>query len=153
MGMFRWRPTTCILACRSGSICRGTSIRFRPIALPSPRVNNSRPFKAYRRARCTTIPVALSANQFGHQGAQPVVTANGTKGGIMWTIERIPGNGNGGVLHAYDATNIGNELYNSTQANSRDLFGEATKFSVPTIVNGKVYIGTQNSLAIFGLLQ
>ena len=98
-------------------------------------------------------PVALSANQFGHQGAEPVVTANGTKGAIMWAIERIPGNGNGGVLHAYDATNIANELYNSTQANSRDLFGEATKFSVPTITNGKIYIGTQNSLAIFGLLH
>jgi len=101
----------------------------------------------------TTSPVHLSQNVFNHQGAQPVVSANGTSNGIMWAIERIPGQANGGVLHAYDATNIATELYNSTQAGSRDLFGQATKFSVPTIINGKVYVGTQNGLAIFGLLQ
>lgn len=101
----------------------------------------------------TTSPVALSPNIFGHQGAQPVVSANGTSNGIMWAIERIPGNNEGGVLHAYDANNVANELYNSTQAGTRDQFGEATKFSVPTVINGKVYVGTQNSLAVFGLLQ
>ncbi|HZU43767.1 MAG TPA: hypothetical protein VE994_13905 [Terriglobales bacterium] len=101
----------------------------------------------------TTSPVALSQNVFNHQGAQPVVSANGTSKGIMWAVERVPSQQNGGILHAYDATNVANELYNSNQAGSRDLFGEPTKFTVPTIINGKVYVGTQNGVAVFGLLQ
>ena len=100
-----------------------------------------------------TTPFALSQNVFNHQGAQPVVSANGTGNGIMWAVERIPGQPNGAVLHAYDATNVATELYNSTQAGNRDQFGEATKFSVATVINGRVYIGTQNGLAVFGLLQ
>ncbi len=100
----------------------------------------------------TTSPVALSQNVFNHQGAQPVVSANGTTDGIMWAVERVPGQPNGGILHAYDATNVAFELYNSTQAGNRDLFGEATKFTVPTVINGKVYVGTQNGVAVFGLL-
>jgi len=58
----------------------------------------------------------------------------------------------GAVLHAYDATTL-NELYNSNQAaNNRDNFGAGNKFITPTIVNGKVFVGTQNSVAVFGLL-
>jgi outer membrane protein assembly factor BamB len=61
-------------------------------------------------------------------------------------------NGGTGVLHAFDATNLATELYNSNQAaNSRDQFS-GNKFITPMIVNGKVYVGTQNSVAAFGLL-
>jgi hypothetical protein len=57
------------------------------------------------------------------------------------------------VLHAYDATNLATELYNSNQAaNSRDQFGSASHFGTPMIVNGKVYVGTTNGVAVFGLL-
>jgi hypothetical protein len=58
-------------------------------------------------------------------------------------------------LHAYDAINLGAELYNSTQNFARDSFGAgaATKFMTPTICNGKVYVGTATSVAGFGLLQ
>ena len=57
-----------------------------------------------------------------------------------------------GVLHAYDPTNIATELYDSNQApNSRDTFSD-NKFVTPTIANGKVYVGTQTSIAVFGLL-
>ena len=56
------------------------------------------------------------------------------------------------VLHAYDASNL-HELYNSNQASgSRDQFGAGNKFITPTIVNGKVYVGTTNSVGVFGLL-
>jgi len=68
---------------------------------------------------------------------------------MVWAIEHATPS----VLHAYDATNLANELYNSTQAaNSRDQFGIATHFGVPTIVNGKVYVGTTDSVVVFGLL-
>ena len=68
---------------------------------------------------------------------------------IVWAVE----NGNTGVLHAYDATNLANELYNSNQAaNNRDRFSD-NKFITPMIANGKVYVGTPTSVIVFGLLQ
>ena len=58
------------------------------------------------------------------------------------------------VLHAYDATNLANELYNSNQASGgRDGFGNGNKFITPMIVNGKVYVGTPTGVAVFGLLS
>jgi hypothetical protein len=66
----------------------------------------------------------------------------------VWAAE----NGATAVLHAYDATNL-HELYNSNQAASgRDQFGTGNKFITPLIVNGKVYVGTTNSVGVFGLL-
>jgi hypothetical protein len=78
------------------------------------------------------------------------VSANGTSNGIVWAAE----NSGTAVLHAYDATNLANELYNSNQAaNSRDQFGSGNKFITPMIVNGKVYVGTTNGIGVFGLLH
>ena len=57
------------------------------------------------------------------------------------------------VLHAYDAANLTHELYNSSQAGSRDQFGAGNKYITPTIADGQVFLGTTNSVAIFGLLQ
>ncbi len=56
------------------------------------------------------------------------------------------------MLHAYDATNIANELYNSNQNEARDNPGGAVKFTVPTVANGKVYIPANQELSVFGLL-
>jgi hypothetical protein len=58
------------------------------------------------------------------------------------------------VLYAYDATNLGHEVYDSNQATgSRDHFGAGNKFITPMIAGGKVFVGTTNSVAVFGLLH
>jgi hypothetical protein len=60
----------------------------------------------------------------------------------------------GAVLHAYNASNLAIELYNSTQATgNRDQFGAGNKFITPTVAGGKVFVGTTNSVGIFGLLH
>jgi hypothetical protein len=101
-------------------------------------------------AQLSTSPSSRSANSFAYPGATPSVSANGTSNGIVWAAE----NSGTAVLHAYDATNLANELYNSNQAaNSRDQFGSGNKFITPMIVNGKVYVGTTNGIGVFGLLH
>ena len=53
---------------------------------------------------------------------------------------------------AYDAANVATELYNSTEAGTRDQAGQALKFTVPTIANGRVFVSTATELDIYGLL-
>lgn len=105
-------------------------------------------------------PTAQSSNIFP-VGATPSVSSSGTSNGIVWAIERpsalgVQPGATSAVLYAYDATNVSNMLYNSASALTngvlRDRGGCANKFAVPTIANGKVYVGTQNTLDIFGLL-
>jgi hypothetical protein len=98
--------------------------------------------------KLTTVPSSRSATQFPYPGATPAVSANGTNNGILWAVE----NGTPGVLHAYDATNLATEFYNSNQAaGGRDQFAD-NKFITALIANGKVFLGTPNSVAVFGLL-
>jgi hypothetical protein len=98
-------------------------------------------------AKLAAAPSSQSTHHFGYPGTTPSVSANGTTNGIVWAIE----NG-GAVLYAYDATDLTKELYNSNQAaNNRDHFS-GNKFITPMVVNGRVYVGTANSVAVFGLL-
>ncbi len=90
-------------------------------------------------------PAAQSPASFG-SGCLPSISANGTSNGIAWALEGSP------ALHAFDATNVADELYNSNQNSSRDALGSYVKFSAPAVANGKVYAGTQNTLAVYGLL-
>jgi len=99
-------------------------------------------------AKLSASATAHTANSFGYPGATPSVSANGASNGIVWAIE----NSTPAVLHAYDAGTL-NELYNSNQAAAgRDQFGNGNKYMTPTIVNGKVFVGTPNGVAVFGLL-
>jgi hypothetical protein len=102
-------------------------------------------------AKLATTPSSKSVVGFAYPGSTPSISANGTKNGIVWALES--GIGATAVLHAFDATNLANEFYNSNQAPSqRDNFGTGNKFITPMIINGKVYVGTPSGVAVFGLL-
>lgn len=110
----------------------------------------------------SSSPTSRTPESFAFPGVAPSISSNGTASGtgIVWVVgppASCTGNGcnpNGpGTLRAYNATNLGNELYNSGQNASRDQLDGYTKFSVPTIANGKVFVGTPTSLSIFGLLN
>ena len=105
-------------------------------------------------AKLTATPQSQSATQFAYPGTAPSVSANGTANAIVWANENPGGPGGTAVLHAYDATNLAHELYNSNMAAAnRDQFGTANKYITPTVADGKVFVGTTNAVAVFGLLQ
>jgi hypothetical protein len=94
--------------------------------------------------------VQTTKNGFPFPGTTPSISAYGTANAIVWAVD----NRNPVVLHAYDAGNLSTEFYNSNQAPAgRDHFGAGNKFITPTIVNGKVYVATTNSVGIFGLIR
>lgn len=107
----------------------------------------------------SSSPVATGNAYFGQHGATPSLSANGNNNGILWDIDNSsynstdPTTSGAAVLHAYDAGNIANELYNSADSGSRDQAGQALKFTVPTIANGKVFVPTASELDIYGLLN
>jgi len=98
--------------------------------------------------KLSNSPVEVGTHVYGYPGANMCVSSNGTSNGILWSIEASGVN----VLHAYDANDVSTELYNSNQAGSRDQFGAAIRFTVPTVINGKVYVAGKGQLAVFGLL-
>ena len=110
----------------------------------------SSPIQAFTitNAKLSSTAAAHTANSFGYPGTTPSISANGSSNGIVWAVE----SSSPAVLHAYDAGTL-NELYNSSQASGgRDQFGNGNKFMTPMIVNGKVFVGTPNGVAVFGLL-
>ena len=92
-------------------------------------------------------PTSKGTQPYGYPGGNMSVSSNGANAGLVWAIEA----GGGNMLHAYDATDVSKELYNSNQAGSRDQFGTAVRFTVPTVINGKVYVAGKTQLAAFGL--
>jgi len=122
----------------------------------------------------TTSAASQSANAFNFPDASPSISSQGASNGIVWGIDaRLYGyaspNAAGGtncsavpvpaacigpaVLHAYSATNLATEYWNSSQAaNNRDQAGNAVKFVPPTIANGKVYVSTRTEIDVYGLL-
>jgi hypothetical protein len=96
-------------------------------------------------------PQAKSPTTLGPFTGSPVVSANGTNNGIVWVTDPgAYGSSGAAVLHAYNATNLAVELYNSSQNLSRDNPGGAVKMTAPVVANGKVYVGAEFSLSVFG---
>jgi hypothetical protein len=96
------------------------------------------------------VPTSKTPDTFSYPGTTPTITANGSADRIVWDLDRATNQ-----LRAYDALNLATELYTSGQApNGRDRLGQPAKFSVPTVANGMVYVGTLNgNLVGFGLLH
>lgn len=93
--------------------------------------------------KLSAAPTSQGTFTYAFPGGQPVVSASGTSNGIVWVVS-IAG---GSTLHAYDASNMAKEIYVSP------AFGQAPKFAVPTVINGKVYVTTKTNLVVFGLNQ
>ncbi|HTH73001.1 MAG TPA: pyrrolo-quinoline quinone [Trinickia sp.] len=100
-------------------------------------------------AKLATTPSSKSPGTFPYPGATPSVSANGAQNAIVWAAQ----NGSVGALHAFNAGNLAQELYNSNQSGTRDTFGAGNKFITPMIAHGHVYVGATDGVAVFGLLN
>ncbi len=97
-------------------------------------------------ARIASTAASQSPRTFTYPGSTPGISASGNANGIVWALE----NSSPAILHAYDAADLSHELYNSSQATGgRDAFGAGNKFITPTIVNGRVFVGTAPGVAVF----
>jgi hypothetical protein len=121
------------------------------------------PLQAYALDLATGLfnatPASSSSGIFPGRGATASVSADGNSRGIAWAVDASqygptsPLGTGPAVLHAYEAINLARELWNSAQAaGNRDQAGNAVKFTVPTIANGKVYIGSSSEIDVYGLL-
>ncbi|MDB5331402.1 MAG: hypothetical protein JWP03_2553, partial [Phycisphaerales bacterium] len=92
----------------------------------------------------SSTPVATGTVSYGYPGATPSISSNGALDGIVWDVQ------SGATLHAYNASTLA-EIYNSNQVISRDQLGSVANFITPTIADGHVFVGTNNSVVIYGL--
>jgi hypothetical protein len=100
-------------------------------------------------AKLVSTPVSRTPTTFLYPGATPSISAHGTSNGIVWAVR----NATPAALYAYNADDLSEELYNSNQEGTRDQFGAGNKFVTPLIANGRVYVGGQTGVAVFGLLK
>jgi hypothetical protein len=116
-------------------------------------------FNANNSGLISTTPTSESAQSFAFTAPSPSISANGNTNGILWALDGSSADStcvagaNCLGLYAYDATNLANLLYKSSQAaNNRDSPGSAVKFQSPIVANGKVYVATQGAVAAYGEL-
>jgi hypothetical protein len=112
------------------------------------------PFNTGGSGLLATSPSSTSAKTFNFSSPTPVISSNGNAGAVLWAVDNSQFSSGTccQALYAYDATDLGTMLYNSTQApGNRDVLGTAVKFSIPTVANGKVYVAGQGTVSAFGL--
>jgi len=111
---------------------------------------------ALAQGRLSAQPAAVGTQRFANPGAGPVVSADGTRHAIVWLIETKVWNDYSStkpsVLRAFDAANVSRELYNSEQNATRDRAGVTVRFTIPTVANGRVYVGAKREVSVYGLL-
>ena len=98
---------------------------------------------------------ASGPTKFLDSGATPAVSANGSKDGVVWAVSSKNWNeppGKPAVLYAYEAADVGRQIYSTEQNSQRDRAGIALRFAIPSIVNGKVYLGAKSEVDVYGLL-
>jgi hypothetical protein len=99
-------------------------------------------------------PTSTSGESSNFPGSTPVVSSNGTNNGIVWAVETDAYNSSGpAILRAYSANDVADLLYGSNLTSGRDTLGPAVKFVVPVVTNGKVYVGAQQEVDVFGLIS
>ena len=98
---------------------------------------------------------AVSNTTYENPGATPTISANGEKDAIVWTVASKTWNGRdrAAVLYAFDAGKIAQPIYTSEQNSRRDRAGMATRFTIPVVVNGRVYFGARGEVDVYGLLK
>jgi hypothetical protein len=108
------------------------------------------------RGKLPDRPAVSGQQRFANPGAGPVVSANGERDAIVWLIETKVWNDyastKASVLRAYDAANVARELFNSEQNSARDRAGVTVRFTIPTVANGRVYVGAKGEVDVYGLL-
>ncbi len=87
-------------------------------------------------------------------GSTPTISANGDRDGIVWAVETRTWNGRDkpAVLHAYDASDVRVDLFSSARNPGRDRAGLATRFAIPTVAAGRVYVGAKGEVDVYGLI-
>ncbi len=107
-----------------------------------------------QNGRLPSQPAAKSTTQFTDPGATPTISANGAKNGIVWVLSSKTWDGpdRTAVLYAHDAENVARELYNSNQEYARDHAARSLRFAIPTVANGRVYVGAKYEVDVYGLL-
>ena len=99
----------------------------------------------------SSAPTSMTAQSFTFPGPTPSISANGDTDGVLWILESDSQHSHNEVLWAYDANNLATGLYNSLTNSDRDNPGALAKFVLPTIANGKVYVGSASLLNVYGL--
>lgn len=141
----RWStPSRLALPSRATTAHRSTTT-----ALSAPVADVLQAFKL-TNGLLSTAPTSTSPEAYPYPGGALAISANGSSNGLLWAVQK---NGTApGTLRVYDAGSLTSELYNSDQTGARDTLDVATKFSIPLVVNGKVFVASSSRLTIYGLL-
>ncbi|HTC64729.1 MAG TPA: hypothetical protein VK709_17945 [Candidatus Saccharimonadales bacterium] len=140
-----------------GSAIFGAPLFWNDNVYVAPANGNLKSFAMTNGVVASTALSSQSPEQLGPQGATPVITSNAASNAILWLVDSsgaLATPNTPAILRAYDPANLSNEIYSSAMAPpTTDLPGLSVKFTVPTVANGKVYVGTQTKLDVYGLLQ